>query len=624
MSAVIVHRWDVRPDPTNRWAPVVPSVVVDEIRRAHQLRNNLVEAEHAYRARVADVWAQYPDLAALTAQVVDLDERIEAAAAAVAGSRQAGRSRVADPEMVARLRDLRAERKTAKAAERDRKTAVYEAAKPAIGQARAWRRDRHKALYRAAVDDGLYWATFNAVADHFETTLKTVARRRAAGQPADIRFRRWTGEGTIAVQLQRGADQPERTVDEISSAAGRWRNVFALVDYPDAAARASMTTGDWRRHARRGATQVRWRLGSGDHATWVTLPVAIGRPLPDGAEIVAAQLTVTRVAGTARASVAVTMRVPDVATVDGRRVAVHLGWRAMPDGTIRVATIAGAARPPELEDHPGAVRWYGDWGEVRVPAGTVGEYRDMAGVARLRDDAHNAAKADLATALEAGFVVEVPGRDGVLAPLTPAMVARWRSPARLARLARTWAVDRPGTMPVELAERLAAWARQDAHLWRWHAHTVDQLAARRADLYAKVAGWVCADAAVVAVDEWSIPPLVRGGGVAIDDTYSAERARANGAIAAAGSLRARIKTTAGRVGAVVVEVGSSGVHVGCGGTIGGGAVSHLGGCDRCGRTVDRDHNAIRQMASGDVPPPAPGSARIGHGQVAGHRPAPAA
>jgi len=585
---IIVHRWDVR-------APL-PGPVVDEIRRARRLRNDLVQVEREHADAVAAVWSHHPDVAASEAAVAAAEEAVGAALDAVAVAKKRSGTPKAPRDETAALKAARVARREATAARRAAKEAAYPAVKAAMVEARLARRARVKALYRVHVDAGLFWASFNAVRDHHETAVRAVAARRKAGQAAEMRFRRWTGEGTIAVQLQRQAGAPKRSPAMLADPTSPWRNVAALADYPDRAAREAMTVADWRRHARRGVTKLTIRLGSGDHATHVTLPVAVGRPLPADADIVGLQLTRRLVAGKERASVAVTMRVPHVEPADGPPVGIHLGWRSMPDDTIRVAVVEGPAAPPSELVDAGVVRWWSTWGEVRVPASWVDEDRRLAAVAAQRDQNHNVAKAKLidwlAVEPEPPAIVW-PGREEA-EPLTVQAVRSWRSPRRLASLTGLVCAGQGG-LPASLVSDLEAWRRQDAHLWQWHAHGTDQLAARRLDAWRKVARWVCSDAGIVGVDEWSVPELVSRPDITEDRDWQADAARRNARLAAPGLLRAQVARAAASRGAAVVPVAlEAAAHRGCGGILDREQARRSARveCRECGAMVDQDRNAV--------------------------------
>jgi hypothetical protein len=49
----------------------------------------------------------------------------------------------------------------------------------------------------------MYWASWADMVSHHKAAVKRMNARHAEGRPAQVRYRRWDGTGTITVQLQR-------------------------------------------------------------------------------------------------------------------------------------------------------------------------------------------------------------------------------------------------------------------------------------------------------------------------------------------------------------------------------------------------------------------------------------
>ncbi|HEX7106236.1 MAG TPA: hypothetical protein VF218_09735, partial [Acidothermaceae bacterium] len=285
----------------------LPAAAVDELRRAHDLKNQLVEIERRHAERVAEIWSRWPEVAAADEQVAAAEQRVAELAAEAAEQRKSARDR-ATPLAAAQLRAARAELRAAKARRRDIKSLVYAAAKPQLAEARAKRRREIKATYRQAIDGGLYWATYNDVVAGHDTAVRRVAEIRKQGRPANMRFRRWTGEGTLTVQLQRQAGDPPRTPATLADpAVSRWRNVAVLTPSHDPAVWETMTRGQ-RRRAARGT--LRFRIGSGAAKDVVSIPVIVHRPIHPDADITMIRITRRRVGPKWRVWVSVVARVP--------------------------------------------------------------------------------------------------------------------------------------------------------------------------------------------------------------------------------------------------------------------------------------------------------------------------
>lgn len=424
-----------------------------------------------------------------------------------------------------------------------------------------------------------------------------------------MRFHRFDGEGTLTVQLQKEAGAPDRTIELLAghtNGPNKWANQFKVENYPTTDEWAAMSASDRRRHARGGVTKVTFRFGQKDRSQTVTLPVAVGRPIPDGADITGAQLTRTMVGGKPKASIAVSFRIPKASKrTEGSKACVHTGWRSMADGSIRTAVVSGVKAPPtELVDH-GFVNWNGTWAEVVIPPHVRETFTKADEIQVLRTNKFNQAKRLLAEYLSTtGQTLTIPGRGGTQAKVTETLIDKWRSPRKLGSLVNRW---RNGALPwlsgadaVVLLEDLEAWRHQDRHLWTWQANQSKRVRGYRTDMWRKVAAWIAADAAMVMVDSWSMPALRTKAPAGSEDTIQAEKARRIANIASPGDLRSRVRQVAEGVGATVAEPDRtpSLVHHGCNGQLDqdNRHKSHMLKCDRRHQLVDQDWNTLLHLA----------------------------
>lgn len=449
--------------------------------------------------------------------------------------------------------------------------------------------------------------SYNAVLASHQVAVQLVGRRRQAGQPAQLQPHRYDGSGLIAVQLQRESGgvptetrgriiemaaarmrpgaiaaalaeeghpgyspgtvavivraieagrgvprrkppDPPRSPDLIASGAGRWRNVLQL--------RPWMPPGEfgelprWRRReiGRTGEAVI----AVGGRKT-VTVPVTVHRMIPADAEIISAELVITRTAGQWDAALCVTVRIPDPApAAAGPAVAVHVGWRKRGDGSVRVAVWASPVplAVPDLLRAVAVPYDGGRRGEIIVPA----PWADRAGwapaVRGIRDALMQACRDGVACWLR-----EQPQEHGPAA----AEVARWRSPGRLAALALAWQVRPPrGDGADWAAASLEAWRRRDRHLWEAEAHDRDQLLRRRDDTWRNVAAWLAAAAGRIIADDSDLAALRQRGDDGDEDpalpAAKARKARARAALSAPGRLRQYVIQAAARRGVPVSEV----------------------------------------------------------------------
>ena len=578
----------------------IPEAAETQFRLAHELRNELVAVERAHADAVAAIWADHPDVAAtLQAQAV-----AEAAVAELV--ERAGKERIADRAKEPRAQtraEIKAARATLAAARQDTKaarSAAYPLVRPAMADAQTRRRQAIGDAGRGAKTRGLFWHTHDAVLAGHDTAVKRVAALRAEGKPAELRSRRWDGEGRIRVTLMRhewshgcgaqpcGQPSPEcprrqpgdplRTPALLAGGQGPWRNVCRLPAHMDPAICAEHPP---RRHGERETILL--RVGSEEREPiWWELPVFVHRPLPPGADVAFVEVRRERLAGQTRLSVCVTVRLPPVATLtEGAVAAIHPGWRSVTGG-IRVMVIA-ASRPlgPIPERFAPVVRpLTGNHVEIIAPEEWVRVLGHADSVRSIRDQALDVIRRKIVDAL----AEDVPGVE-----VSAADVARWRSPGRFAALVRQWPNDHP------LADVLWAWRRQDRHLWKGEAHERDQIAARRTDTWRHVAVWLCDQVAVIGHAPTPIAELSRVPVIEDGDDRQATLARAHRALAAPAELVSLIEIAAGQRGVRIVEIDGArltATHHVCGEVTGDLARdSVMLWCSRCGIAFDQDANA---------------------------------
>jgi hypothetical protein len=416
-----------------------------------------------------------------------------------------------------------------------------------------------KALYTTyCTERGLYWATFNDVANHHRVAVQRVTRRRREGQPATLRHHRFDGTGTLAVQLQRRTGAPPRTPQVLADPQGRY-GYFVVLPWVDPRQWDAMGSAD-RRHA--GRVTVRMLISNfGGQPQWIDVPVQAHRWLPPTADVSMVRLTVIRTAARLSARLSIAARVePAAPPASDMAIAVHLGWRHTEDGT-RVASWRSTqplAVPATLSSvlvaDEGAMT-----GRIIVPH-TVSRRMDRHAVtAAVRDEAVNAIRETLVSWLtEHG---PAPYRDG---QLSAEDVRRWRSPARFAALSIAWRDDPPG----DIASVLEAWRRIDRKQWDGQEHGQRRALGHRDDLYRQVAAILSAHAALIVVDDVNIAGIARTSD--LNDEMSAaqrqliDRRRHR---AAPGKLREAITAAAQRDGVrceVVSATGLSRIHASCG------------------------------------------------------------
>lgn len=542
------------------WADLPPEGI-EQLRLAHQLRNELVAVEYRYRELVGAIWGLCPDVEAAKAVVDEATSQIEQVAKATKDDRVVLRHTAATSRRKDELKGARQARRDAKAALKAAKDTAHATVKPLLAECA---RARYAALTEVRADSverGLFWATGNDVLQCHDTAAKRIAEAWKAGAAARRRFRRWDGSGTLSTQVMWGRGKPPRTPAVLSSLDSPWRNVFRIESGPAAGlriaevGRASISTnaGAEASYPRRPQAAVWLRVAKGSEP--ISVPIVYHRPLPDDGDVTDVRLTRFRVGAQSRLAVCVTVRLPSPAPkVGGVPVSVVLGWSAVGDGAVRVARLGSpfGTLPVPPPDQPELREWLvpGDGGvDVVVPSAVSLLWERDERIRSHRDELLDELRPLVVAAIETGAEVANPRheRDEVASALTVADVVRWRSPRRFATLARLWPADHP------LAVTLEAWRQRDRHLWEFEAHERRQLVDRRRDAYRKVAAWLADQASEILIDAPPLAVLKRVAPLGEEDTYQARAGRRQAQLGAPGDLRAAIVIAAARRGVKVID-----------------------------------------------------------------------
>lgn len=601
-----VHAMTVYRYGTPSWVTATPEVGV-QLRLAHDLREDMVSLEHGREQAVKDVWSAYPGVAGAEAALAEAEARAGELAEQLKAEKSAQRTRAPKTPTAAALRAVRAEAAAARVARRAAIAEVREDAKARLDELTAGHRAAMKALYADYVQTrGLYWATYNDVADHHRAAVRRIGALRAGGRPAALRHHRFDGTGSLAVQLQRQAGDPERSPALLASGQGKWRNVLRIHPWVDPAEFDALSRAEQRARSRGVATV---NIGN---STTIDVPVIVHRMLPPDADVTGARLVLRRTAGHVSTSLCVTARVPQPDPVQtGPTVAVHFGWRRVDDdGSLRVATWRADRELPVPKDLADVVQADGDGHGIVLLAG---RHRAAAErhtrIASARDLAFDKIRATIIDWLTDNPPATAgahppPGPDGDRPWPTAADVARWRSPGRIVHWARRLTMAASSLPPDpdrdDLLAEVEAWRRTDRQRWEGQAHGREKTLGRRNDAWSRVAAWLSRTAARIVLDDTVITDLAADTETSIPTAVTVIPVQQR-IDAAPGGLRAAIRTAAVREGVTITVVPHAGVtrtHAACGHTNPADdryAHSIVVTCDGCGRSYDQDRNATILM-----------------------------
>jgi hypothetical protein len=471
-------------------APTTHEAIVRELMfAAHGYRNTLVEVERGRRDAARALMASQADVGPLEAEAAASNAALMAVLGALKAARARTRTRSEASAQTAAVTAARAAKRTSVAALRERRATIradgaFTARSKAIyAQAMALAANAYE---HSALKQRQAWGTRALVDEAMEASRKQPLYD--GSEPNDPRFQRWTGEGSLGLQVhQKGAGGAGLTVDEVHAGGAGWLAIASGEPSAEPQVSAKIAAHRARNAARRAVavasgggstaerTVLRMRIGTAPDRTPIVAewPMVMHRPLPVGAIVRRAAVSLRKSGPREEWSVEITVvtiaivreAAPDI-VADRGAVAIDLGWRKMGDydamtDEIRVGAWLG-------ED--------GESGEIRLPSAVISGIRKAEDLRSIRDQAFDVARGALAAWLTSGIV------------LPPWLVAasthlpQWKSAARLAALCRRWSANRVDG-DAEAFGALEAWRYHDHHLWSWECSQRTGALRRRREVY---------------------------------------------------------------------------------------------------------------------------------------------
>lgn len=544
--------------------------VEGQIRASARYYNDLIALERCRREVYRSLRREHVDLQALEARRDALAVELQGLRETILAARKLARHRVATADLDARAKQVQTELRTA----REMLKAAQQAARDDPQLREAVRRLDERALIwakalRATTE--AYWGSYLLVEASIEQARKATVDptfRRARGRERVSHDGQGCAEGRIGVQIQGGM-----TVDEL---LGGQDTRLRLTDAPDAY-RGKRTSA---RGLRRCATKLLYiRVGSEGRApVWAVFPLILHRPIPDGAIIKGASISL-RVVGHREAWTANLTYTREAVPMPQRAgtVALDLGWRKRPDASLRVAYW--------VDDQ-------GRHGEITMPERIRGSLHRARDLQEIQDRHFNRAQKWVVRWLQARG-------DELPAWLLRerATVGQWRSHERLRRLVHHWRDARFAGDRV-IFGALERWMHRSRHLYQYQEGARHGALLHRRELYRLTAAQLARAYGTVIVEQFDLSRAKRlkqpeeG-----EDAPRAQRSQLHAS--APGELRQAITQAVQRDGGIVVALSAIGTtshcHA-CGGVCTwdqGEQLWHT--CEHCGAFWDQDRNAATNL-----------------------------
>jgi hypothetical protein len=313
--------------------------VEHQLTLTHRHRNLLTETLLKGREKYREIIKEHLglDIKALEERAEEMATEIKAVQQEISDLKKQNRTTEIQPDLSDRLRDLRAERKpifekimaVKKAAKEDPSIkSLIEQANTAVNLAIKQARNHYSRQL------GLYWPNY------LESER---AANQARFQRMDPKFHRWTGEGSIAIQFQKGL----RVAELFECQDTRLRLITPNIANTNAL-RANGQIRGKERHVR-----ALYRVQSNEDGSprWITLEVTMHRMLPANGIIKWAHLQRQKSSGAIGKTyisltkdydytLRLTLEEPPQEGKNKAKVAVEVGWRLLETG-LRVAVALG-------------------------------------------------------------------------------------------------------------------------------------------------------------------------------------------------------------------------------------------------------------------------------------------
>lgn len=526
--AIRVERYGLR-EPTYG-----ADIVAEQMRKAHAYRNKLTEIERERRARMREVESSDQTVGALF-ETVEATKRLafelgEEAKAHRAKSGKAAPSRSIPADLRARLTAARKEEKEAKKKWREAREAAEERLRP---KRDAINEGFLAARKRARSECGVYWGTYQLAEDAISSARKEPLWNN--GEPLDPKFRRWTGEGSVSVQISDGVGLLPEDLTSCNGTQVR----FA----PEVSIQENDRRDPNSKRSKRIKRYELWlRVGSDSklNPVWAKWPMTVHRPLPDGSRVKRVSVHRRHVGPYVEWYATLTVHVPDaVPSCGDGAIAIDVGWRSRPDGSIRVGMT-----------HDG----YGPDTEIVLPAEIISAIEKADSLRGTRDSNLDAILAQFTSWLAVATVHDWMRE-------ATETVTKWRSHARLAALVLRWSKER-FEGDAEVFETMDQWRQQDLHLWAWEASQRDKALKRRRDHYRCIAARMAETYRNVVMEDFDLRKMARRPRVGSDSSYVQASSR-NRTLACVSELRGAIENAFRSRGGCVFSIDPAGTTRTC-------------------------------------------------------------
>ena len=485
----------------------------NELRRHETTRRNTV------REVLVDRDAQ---IQPLLDEAQELRWELVAAEDAAKAKRKETRSKSETKAQKAELKVLREKVKAKKAevtaARKTLKLTEEQQAMQAAARAKYEAREKTEGVISA----DLYSGTRRRIQAAMDATQKAPLWSKKTGKPSNPRWRRWTGEGSVDVEIGEARRLP---VENTLKGEGTY------IQFKMEPEQAGMSKT--RKKRKRGIVRMRVGSDSSRKPIWAEWPVLMHRPLPPASVISFAKIACNKIADREEWSLYLTLNLSKdeeekrKATHGVGSVAMDLGWRKYGKNDMRVAYF--------LDDQGRAI-------DFRIEPEILAGFRKVEDLISIRKQAMNKMSGELRAWIKENeapawlrertrYMWKWESRERFLGLLSSWKKNRWLNDEHGFNLLDIWAY---GAYNEETGRREGG----DRHLWQWERSQAKKSLRRRKDQYRRIAAQLSTTNRVLVVEDINLQTLKRKKEVGEEAVHDAAKYQQQ--VAACGELRAQV------------------------------------------------------------------------------------
>ena len=302
-------------------------LVFSQMDMAHKFKNKLIEAAKESRLIKRTILKkrdENPKIQKLLGEIEFINQEILNLKNDINQKKIDNKNKKVDPKQKKIMKDLRSQKEKLYKEVKILKKELTEEYKTALKAAdKKW--DSDKKIQRQ--NTNTYWGTYNHIEAMVSKSYKDMYLYNKTGKPIDPKFERWTGEGALAIQIQKPV--------QFSSTNEHFGTKSTLLQF-HLKPTDNLNIIPIKRKPRYGDLKFRVTSDPKGGPIFATFPIKMHRSLPPNGVIVGAVIQCKKIADRVKWSLHVTVKEDNTAFVEKiigkKQIAIDVGWRKIEQG----------------------------------------------------------------------------------------------------------------------------------------------------------------------------------------------------------------------------------------------------------------------------------------------------